>query len=222
MKIFRTIIITLIVFLLAILALHITLPTSEVTVQPPTAVGATISLVNALPTVKAEPAPADESQTNVVEETEEPKPQEDKDVEQPLSMEEQSQETISEVGEETLSSPASEATTILDPSPLPSLIDGYVEESSVEKGPLFDRALLASRITYPPLARRQGIEGLVVLRLFIAETGKVERIVVEEDPGYGLAEAAVKAFTGLQGTPAIMGGKAVPVTLRYPVRFNLR
>jgi len=113
------------------------------------------------------------------------------------------------------------AASAFSPDPLPSLVDGYYQTESVDQGPSFDRATLASGIRYPVLAKRQGIEGLVILRLYISSSGKVERIEVEEDPGYGLAQAAVQVFTGLQGKPAVLGGKAVPVTLRYPVRFSL-
>ncbi len=117
---------------------------------------------------------------------------------------------------------ASVAVSAVSPDPQPSLVNGYYETASVDQGPSFDRTTLASRIKYPSLAKRQGIEGLVVLRLFISSSGKVERIEVEEDPGYGLAEAAVRAFAGLQGEPAVLGGMDVPVTLRYPVRFTLK
>ena len=122
----------------------------------------------------------------------------------------------------TESSQASVATSALSPAPQPSLVEGYHEATSVDQGPSFDRGVLASRIKYPALAKRQGIEGLVLLRLYISASGKVERIEVEEDPGYGLAQAALRAFTGLQGEPAVLKGKAVPVTLRYPVRFSLK
>ena len=61
-----------------------------------------------------------------------------------------------------------------------------------------------------------------MLRLFLSDTGLVERILIEEDPGYGLAQAAVTAFTSFQAQPAMRNGNAVPVTLRYPVRFSLQ
>jgi len=122
----------------------------------------------------------------------------------------------------TESSQASVAASSLSTAPQPSLVQGYHETTSVDQGPSFDRGVLASRIKYPALAKRQGIEGLVLLRLYISASGKVERIEVEEDPGYGLAQAALRAFTGLQGEPAVLKGKAVPVTLRYPVRFSLK
>ncbi len=105
----------------------------------------------------------------------------------------------------------------------PTLINGiYYPVESVTIAPIFDRALLASRIVYPPLAKRQKKEGLVILRLFIAPSGLVERVVVEEDPGYGLSESAVAAFTSFKVSPALHNNEPVAVTLRYPVRFTLQ
>lgn len=97
----------------------------------------------------------------------------------------------------------------------------YHSLEEVTTAPGFDRTLLASRIIYPDLAKRQGKEGLVMLRLFISSHGQVERVIVEQDPGYGFAEAAVRAFRGLTGKPAMKQGEAVAVTLLYPVRFTL-
>ncbi|NCC65726.1 MAG: energy transducer TonB [Spirochaetia bacterium] len=124
--------------------------------------------------------------------------------------------------EKSFSSLASVAASAVSDIPDLSLVDGYYELSSVTEGPSFDRDLLTSRLHYPPLAKRQNKEGLVLLRLFISESGTIERILVEEDPGYGLSEAAIAAFTGLIATPATLAGKAVPVTLRYPIRFTLK
>ena len=97
----------------------------------------------------------------------------------------------------------------------------YHSLEEVTTAPGFDRVLLASRIVYPDLAKRQGKEGLVMLRLFISSRGEVERVIVEQDPGYGFAEAALRAFQDITGTPAMKDGKAVAVTLLYPVRFTL-
>jgi protein TonB len=100
--------------------------------------------------------------------------------------------------------------------------DGYYYTiDMVTNHPQFDLSLLASRIVYPPLARRQGEEGTVLLRLFIDEKGVIDRIVVEEDPGFGFAEAAIKAFATLRVNPAILGTSPVPVTILYPIRFSL-
>lgn len=77
-----------------------------------------------------------------------------------------------------------------------------------------------ARLVYPPLALRRRLEATVVLDLVIDEQGAVTPTVVE-DPGYGFAEAAVRAFRGLVAAPALADGKPVVSRLRYPVHFVL-
>ncbi|NCC64786.1 MAG: energy transducer TonB [Spirochaetia bacterium] len=114
------------------------------------------------------------------------------------------------------------AATVEDEKPKPLLIDGYYSIEEATKAPIFDRTVLASRIQYPPMAKRQRKEGLVVLRLFISELGLIDKILIEQDPGYGFADAAVRAFDGLSVQPASRDGKPIRVTLTYPVRFALQ
>jgi len=79
-----------------------------------------------------------------------------------------------------------------------------------------------SRIEYPALAAKQGIEATVYLELYIDKRGKIVRAAVLKDPGFGFAEAAIKALVGLVCTPAKMDGQAVALRYRYPVRFTLK
>jgi protein TonB len=104
----------------------------------------------------------------------------------------------------------------------PEPIGGYYQLESTTVGPTFDNTLLARRIIYPSLAKRQGKEGIVVLRLFISTSGDIEDIWIVDDPGYGFTEAALAAFEGMQVEPASIKGRPVPVTLLFPVRFTLR
>ncbi|MDY0289701.1 MAG: TonB family protein [Sphaerochaeta sp.] len=259
MNILRTSLITILVIAASLAALLIPLNMAAAAEQPQRATGATISLVDSLPSAKASipsipeqpktttaktevikppvsiPSPAVEellpsSDKGIGSVEVDPEPTSKPSTEQdPLMQEEpildsEVEPTPSSLDESpsTDSSVASAAASAVSSDPRPSLVDGYYEATSIDQGPIFDRTVLASKIKYPALAKRQGIEGVVLLRLFISSSGKVERIEVEEDPGYGLAQAAVKAFTGLKGKPAIFDGKAVPVMLRYPVRFILK
>jgi len=94
-------------------------------------------------------------------------------------------------------------------------------EGSIEP-PVFDLKLLSSLLVYPPAAKRQNKEGLVRLRLYISEQGIIERIVVEEDPGYGLAEATVKAFEQMTPKPATQDTIPIAVTMVFPIRWTLK
>jgi len=261
MKTLRATLITLLVTAASLVALYIPLNVSEPATQPKAATGATISLVDSLPSQYAKTPSVPEKpkttrvQTQVVEPILPPdngiismKAEVAQEIENlsdpiaepildpdtyPLATEtqekpipdseaKQTSSPLEEPAAADIASLASVAASLVSPEPLPSLVEGYYEATSTDQGPSFNRTALASRVKYPSLAKRQGMEGLVILRLYISSTGKVERIEVEEDPGYGLAEAAIRAFTDLQGEPAILGGKAVPVTLRYPVRFTLQ
>lgn len=104
----------------------------------------------------------------------------------------------------------------------PLVMQSYVSLDQVTEAPQFDHRLLSSWIVYPPGAKRQGLEATVVLRLFITSDGTIEDILVEEDPGYGFAEAALTAFTDVVVTPAYIDGKAVAVTMLFPITFSLR
>jgi TonB family protein len=88
-----------------------------------------------------------------------------------------------------------------------------------ETGPSF---LHRSQPTYPPIARRFGKEGKVVLRLTIDKSGSLSDIDVLEDPGYGFAAAAVAAMKKSTFHPARRNGKPVMARAILPVRFTLR
>lgn len=102
--------------------------------------------------------------------------------------------------------------------------DDYLPAHQVSQPPQFDTGAITAELTYPPIAQRSGIEGRVILELFIDKNGLVQRItVLSENPqGRGFGEAAVKAFTGRRGKPATANGEAVSCRYRWPVSFTLK
>jgi protein TonB len=90
--------------------------------------------------------------------------------------------------------------------------------------PKFSEDEIRKKLVYPPMAQRAGLEGTVYLELFVDARGLVRSVVVlkEDPPDRGFGEAAVRAFTGLQGNPALANGETAAVRYRYPVRFSLR
>lgn len=75
---------------------------------------------------------------------------------------------------------------------------------------------------YPTFARKLGREGRVLLRLTIDEQGKLLNVEVLEDPGFGFAEAAVKAVKRSSFIPAQRGGSRVIAKALLPVKFELK
>ena len=97
----------------------------------------------------------------------------------------------------------------------------YVPQHKISVVPEIPTKDILSRIEYPKMAMKQGIEGVVYLELFIDESGNIRRINVLKDPGYGFAEAAIAALDGVTCKPALVNDKPVAVRFRYPVRFVL-
>jgi TonB family protein len=107
---------------------------------------------------------------------------------------------------------------------IPENIDEYLSLNIVNDPPKFNEEQIISNLFYPPLARRSGIEGRVILELFIDREGKIQHInVLQEEPkNRAFALSAVYAFIGIVGTPAMVNGIAVPVRYRYPISFRMR
>jgi protein TonB len=84
---------------------------------------------------------------------------------------------------------------------------------------------IARNTVYPPIAQRSGIEGRVILELFIDRHGVIRDIsILQETPlNRGFGEAAVNAFRGISAAkPAEANGVPVATRYRYPFRFTLR
>ena len=94
----------------------------------------------------------------------------------------------------------------------------------VSQLPRFSEDELKKRVIYPPIAQRSEIEGTVYLEIFVDREGSVRNVTIlkEDPPGRGFGEAAVKAFLGFKGRPAMANGQEVAVRYRYPVRFSLK
>jgi protein TonB len=66
-----------------------------------------------------------------------------------------------------------------------------------------------------------GVRGRVVLELYIAANGTLDRLrVARAEPRDRFEQAAVKAFTGARFAPGMRKGKAVPSLLRIEVTFG--
>lgn len=136
-----------------------------------------------------------------------------------------SQRTVSEALAENMLETETEPDLVAAaPYAPPVESETYVAQSDISVLPRFDEKAIFSRLVYPPIARRSGIEGRVLLELFINRQGLVTRVNVikEEPPDRGFGEAAVRAFSGAQAEPAYANGQVVAVRYRYPVRFQLR
>lgn len=99
----------------------------------------------------------------------------------------------------------------------------YMPMQKISQLPVIAENSVRSKLVYPEMARKAGIEGTVYLELFIDSIGKIRKIaVLKESPtGYGFASAAMSAFDGCSCVPAKSDGRTVSVRFRYPIRFSL-
>lgn len=81
-------------------------------------------------------------------------------------------------------------------------------------------AALQSKVEYPEMARRAGIEGRVTVQFIVNENGDVENPKVVRGIGGGCDEEALAAVREAKFEPGIQRGKAVRV--RYALSINFR
>lgn len=75
---------------------------------------------------------------------------------------------------------------------------------------------------YPDFARKQEMQGAVLLRVTIDEEGRVVNIEVVKKAGFGFDEAAVKAISVSSFIPAKNDGKSCSCKALLPIRFELK
>jgi protein TonB len=80
-----------------------------------------------------------------------------------------------------------------------------------------------SPVEYPPALLARGIQGKVVLRLFVDEAGRLvaDSIRIAESSGYpALDSAAVSAAGRFRFVPALRNGSPIAATFLQPIHFR--
>jgi TonB family protein len=83
-------------------------------------------------------------------------------------------------------------------------------------------AALTRYLEYPQEANKAGVDGFVIVRFVVDKKGKTMDFSVAEDPGFGLADAAIKAVKKIgKWVPGSIRGEDVNVRMSVPVRFQM-
>ncbi|ACY47902.1 energy transducer TonB [Rhodothermus marinus] len=77
-------------------------------------------------------------------------------------------------------------------------------------------------LEYPELARKAGMEGLVVVQFVVEPDGSVSNVQVIRSAGRLLDEAAIRAVKQLRFKPGRQRGRPVRVRFSLPIRFKLQ
>ena len=91
-----------------------------------------------------------------------------------------------------------------------------------EKPPeMINKSALIDKIRYPADARRQGIEGMVVVKMLVDEQGNASRMEILKGIGYGCDREAMRVLEKAQFVPATVGGKPVKAWHTHPIKFKI-
>ena len=78
------------------------------------------------------------------------------------------------------------------------------------------------RPKYPEIAQEAGIEGTVVVQVFVDDRGRVkDTVILKGIPNTGLNEAAVAAIKRTKWKPALQRDKKVGVWISIPIIFEI-
>ncbi len=88
--------------------------------------------------------------------------------------------------------------------------------------PIGGIAGIQSRIVYPEIAKRAGVQGRVYVRAFVDENGNVQKVELMKGIGAGCDEAAMEAVKKTKFKPGKQRGKPVKVQVSIPILFKLQ
>jgi periplasmic protein TonB len=115
------------------------------------------------------------------------------------------------------------------PPPPPKAETKHVEEEptyfvAVEEmpEPIGGIQAIQSKIVYPEIAKRAGVEGRVHVLAFVDEKGNVTKAEILKGLGAGLDEVAVNAVRQTKFKPGKQRGKPVKVQVAIPIIFRLQ
>ena len=123
--------------------------------------------------------------------------------------------------------PSSPITTVTEAPPAPPVELAAPAVTSAPPVPLtpprFDADYLRNPApAYPPLARRNGEQGRVLLRVLVAPDGSAQEVLVNVSSGHPrLDEAALAAVRQWRFVPARLGRDAVEAWVIVPIAFAL-
>ncbi|MCB0793481.1 MAG: TonB family protein [Flavobacteriales bacterium] len=100
--------------------------------------------------------------------------------------------------------------------------------STVDKKPQYPGGMTAlagymgKAITYDATAKKEGIEGVVIIAFVVDANGQVQKARVERSLDERLDKEALRVVKGMpRWEPGMKDGKAVPAEMKLPVKFEL-
>jgi protein TonB len=102
-----------------------------------------------------------------------------------------------------------------------SAASGGFTTFDVPPGPVGGMAALADHFKYPESAKKDSVEGKVIVKVWIDSSGVVRHCDVVRGVRRDLDSAAVETIRGVRFTPALAQDKPVAATVMIPIVFRL-
>lgn len=168
---------------------------------------------------QARPAPAEPAPTK-------PAPVETT-AEQPAPSQPRRPHAAEPVPEPSIAEPATAPPVATSPAATPAQPRATQQEIRAKPpvtAPRFDAAYLNNPPpSYPPLSRRLGEQGRVLVRVFVNPNGAPAKVQLSKSSGHPRLDAAAKtAVKGWRFVPARRGDEPVGAWVLVPIAFNLR
>jgi TonB family protein len=80
---------------------------------------------------------------------------------------------------------------------------------------------LGQEVAYPTVLRDMGVQGLVLIKVRVDETGSITQAEVVSTPNPALAENCLRALPRLRFQPAVVDGTPTATWVTIPFRFQL-
>lgn len=107
-------------------------------------------------------------------------------------------------------------------------VEGDVVLTSVEQMPSFPGGMsglmdyLKTQVIYPEQAKKENVQGKVIVKFVVSKSGKVTNVQLLRDIGAGCGAEAVRVVKAMPDwKPGLQNGKPVNVYFTLPVSFKL-
>lgn len=100
--------------------------------------------------------------------------------------------------------------------------EDYLAFAEKMPAPVGGLPAIYSKVQYPDIAVKAGIQGKVFLLAFVDESGKVNDVKVLKGIGGGCDEAAIDAVKATKFSPGTNKGQPVKVKLSLTIQFKLK
>jgi TonB family protein len=121
---------------------------------------------------------------------------------------------------------AQDSTALLESVDIPPLFEGCADplisasQRQACSAPKIQQ-FIRKHLSYPDSARVRGVEGMVVVRFSVSETGAITDLELLRNIGAGCGQEALRVVRMMPNfTPAYRNGKAIATKMTLPIRFT--